>query len=139
MKRILCIEDDRDLVENYKKILEKAGYAVDTAFDGDSGLAMAKKQRPDLIILDVMMTNATVGFHVAYKLREDKKLQHTPILMLTSVSAESGFSFDPKKDAEFLPVDSFIDKPIKPEKLLDGVKKLLALRPEEINVKGIEK
>ena len=137
MKRILCIDDDRDLIENYKKILEKAGYAVDTSFDGESGLAQAKKCKPDLIILDVMMSDATEGFHVAYKLRGDAALKHTPILMLTSVSAESGFSFNPKKDAQFLPVDTFIDKPVTPDKLLASVKKLLELSPDHINIEGI--
>ena len=137
MKKILCIEDDKDLLENYQRILQKAGYAVFVALDGESGLASALANKPDLIVLDVMMSDPTEGFHVAYKLRADKALQRTPILMVTSVSAESGFSFNPQKDAEYLPVDAFLDKPVTPEILLNKIKHLLDLPKGKINVEGV--
>lgn len=138
MKRILCIEDDKDIIQSYIKILQKAGYEVDTAYDGESGYSKAQKNKPDLIILDVMMKDATEGFHIAYKIRADEKLKYTPILMVTSISAVSGFKFDKEKDGAYLPVDGFTEKPVAPKSLLASITKLLSLPPEQINVGGVE-
>ena len=135
--RILCIDDDRDVVESYRAVLQKAGYTVDAAFDGESGFLQAKESRPDLIILDVMMADPNEGFHVAYKLRQDDSLRNVPILMLTSVASESGFRFSKETDEAFLPVDAFVEKPVAPNSLLANVRKLLNLPHDQINVEGI--
>ena len=139
-KRILLVEDEPHLAFNIEFNLQAEGYEVVPATNGQVALDKFRVDGPfDLVVLDVMMTSPTEGFHVAYKLREDAALKLTPILMLTSVSAESGFTFDPQKDGEYLPVDTFIDKPITPDKLIAAVKKLLELKPGQINTQGIEK
>ena len=125
-KRVLIIDDDPDIVEAERMILESHGYEVDSASDGEAGLAKAQKTRPDLIILDVMMTTMDQGFQVAYKLKASPELQKIPVLMATSVGQVTKFKFDPKKDAEFLPVEAFIEKPIKPAELVSTVERLLA-------------
>ena len=125
-KKVLIIDDDPDIVEAERMILESHGYEVDSASDGEAGLAKAQKAPPDLIILDVMMTTMDQGFQVAYKLKASPDLQKIPVLMATSVGQVTKFKFDPKKDAEFLPVEAFIEKPIKPAELVSTVEKLLA-------------
>ena len=83
-----------------------------------------------------MMDDNTEGFHTAYKLRKDPGLKFVPILMLTSVNQKLNMKCDPKKDGNFLPVDAFLEKPVEKIKLLKEVKRLLALKKDEINVDG---
>lgn len=124
-KTILVIDDDIDLVEIIRVTLENEGYDVIDAQSGDRGMAMAKEQDPDLILLDVMMGQVDEGFQVAYALRNDAVTKETPILMLTAVAEQTGFEFDPSKDKDFLPVNEFLEKPISPRNLVDMVRKHL--------------
>lgn len=132
MGKILIIDDDPDISEAMRLILETADHEVAEARDGQSGLAKVKEFNPDLIILDVMMESDSAGFHVAYQLRspdpnsEYAAYAKVPILIITAISAQKGMAFSPDTDAEFLPVDDFVEKPVQPEDLLNKVKKLLA-------------
>ncbi|MHB2149396.1 response regulator transcription factor [Calditrichota bacterium LG25] len=121
-KKILIIDDDIDLVEAMRLTLENAGFEVIDAQDGEKGLEKALKEKPDLIILDVMMGTQDEGFHVAYQMRQDEDLQSIPIIMLTAVGQETGFKFDKEKDEDFLPVDEFMEKPVDPQKLVERIK-----------------
>ncbi|MBU0741324.1 response regulator [bacterium] len=126
MKRtILVIDDDIDLVEVIRLTLENAGFDVIDAQSGARGLELAREQGPDLIILDVMMGVIDEGFQVAYELRGNDLTADIPILMMTAVSDQTGFGFDPERDAEFLPVDEFLEKPLSPQRLVDLVRKHL--------------
>jgi len=124
-KTILIIDDDIDLVEIIRVTLENENYDVIDAQNGDRGVAMAKDRNPDLILLDVMMTKVDEGFQVAYELRGDPTTRDIPILMLTAVVDQTGFDFNPDKDADFLPVDEFLEKPVSPRRLVDMVRKHL--------------
>jgi len=124
-KTILVVDDDPDIVETSKTILEKAGYKVETAENGTQALAKAKSVRPDLVLLDIMMDKETEGFHVAYDLKGDDKTSAVKILVLTNVAKKSGFKFSPETDEDYLPVDGFMEKPLEPKKLLAKVKELL--------------
>ena len=123
-KTVIIIDDDVDILEAVKLTLEAAGYAVLTASGGQEGLDAIRKQPVNLVILDVMMARDTEGFHVAQEIKGDPKLAATPILMMTSVSAKSGFKFDPKTDSEYMPVDDYVEKPVDPAVLLARVAKL---------------
>lgn len=125
MPKILLIDDDADIVEAVKIVLESNGYTVITANEGDAGYKKAETERPDLVILDVMMKTKDQGFQVSYKLKNNPELSKIPILMLTSVERETGFRFNKETDADYLPVEEFIEKPIKPTKLLAKIDKLL--------------
>jgi len=125
MPKILLIDDDVDVVEAMKIVLESKGYQVLTAYEGESGYKKAETEKPDLIVLDVVMKTKDQGFQISYKLRGNPHLMHIPILMLTSVGKESGFVFHPDIDEEYLPVDDFVEKPIEPKELLNKVEKLL--------------
>ncbi len=133
MARIICIDDDRDIVETCKMTLEAKGHQVETASGGSEGLEKAKSFKPELILLDVMMDDTTDGFHTAYNFRKEADLKDVPILMLTSINQETGLGFNKEKDGEFLPVDEFVEKPIQPEKLIELADKLLALPKDQIN------
>ena len=124
-KTILVIDDDIDLVEIIRVTLENQGFKVIDAQTGARGLAMAKEQDPDLILLDVMMGKVDEGFQVAYELRSNDVTAETPILMLTAVTDQTGFDFDPAKDKDFLPVNEFLEKPISPRSLVDMIRKHL--------------
>ena len=124
-KTILVIDDDIDLVEIIRVTLENVGYDVIDAQNGKRGLALARENNPDLILLDVMMGQVDEGFQVAYELKGDQATQEIPIVMLTAVSDQTGFGFDPAKDKEFLPVNEFLEKPVSPRILVDMVRKHL--------------
>lgn len=124
-KKIMIIDDDIDLVEAMRITLESEGYDVIDAQDGQKGLEILKEQKPDLLILDVMMGTLDEGFHLAYQIRNDDDIKEIPILMITAVGAQTGFEFDMQRDEDFLPVNEFIEKPVNPQVLLDSVKRNL--------------
>lgn len=126
--KILIIEDDADLVAALKKILETRGFSTDVAYDPDEGKQKLAKNEPDLIILDVMFgaRGESKGFDFAQSIKLDKKFSAIPILMLTAINTERpSFKFSPETDGEFLPVDSFLDKPVRYEELIIKVGELL--------------
>jgi CheY-like chemotaxis protein len=130
--KILIVDDDESIVEAMKIILESGDYEVAAAHNKEDGLEQVEKTKPDLIVLDVMMDHSTDGFQVARKLKADDQTAHIPILMVTAIHQEmdkelsTGFvRYSPETDDEYLPVDDFLDKPIKPAELLERVSKLL--------------
>lgn len=126
--KILIIEDDVDLVAAMGKMLESKGYNVIVAYDPEEGNVKLKQERPDLIILDVMFGSKgeSKGFDFAQKIRSDKQIADIPILMLTAINTEKPyFNISPDTDGEFLPVDSFLDKPVKSDELFLRVADLL--------------
>lgn len=125
MEKILIIDDDADMVEAIKIALESKKYKVISANEGDAGYKKAETEKPDLIILDVMMKTKDQGFQVSYKLKNNPELSSIPIIMLTSIGRETGFKFSKETDEDYLPVDELVEKPIKPKDLLVKVEKLL--------------
>lgn len=129
--KILIVDDDPDFVEAMKMILEANNYKVSTAANGTEGLRQVKAVNPDLIILDIMMDTITEGFQVSYQLRNpDPKSEYAqyskiPILVLTAIVEKKHMKFSTKTDGDFLPVDDFVEKPIRPQMLLEKIKNLL--------------
>lgn len=126
-KKIMIIDDDIDLVETMRITLESENYEVIDAQEGQKGLEILKREKPDLLILDVMMGTLDEGFHIAYQIRNDEEIKDIPILMITAVGAQTGFEFDMQRDEDFLPVNEFIEKPVNPKVLLDTVKRNLSV------------
>jgi DNA-binding response OmpR family regulator len=120
--RILIIDDDPDMVEAGRYVLEREGHAVDSAPNVEAGLKALDETNPDLLILDVMMEEADDGLVFARKVR--RKGVTVPILMLTSVNRAMGLSIG--KDEEMVPVDEFVEKPVDPAVLVAKVESLLA-------------
>ena len=126
--KILVIEDDVDLVAAISKMLEMKGYEVISAYDPEEGWDKLNALKPELIILDVMFggRGEAKGFDFAQKLKLEKKYADIPVLMLTAINTQKPyFNFSPETDAEFLPVDSFLEKPIQSEELFIKVEELL--------------
>jgi CheY-like chemotaxis protein len=125
--KILIIDDDPDITEAMRTVLENRGHEVRHAFDSDEGMARLREARPDLIILDVMMRTSQEGFELSRELRHSTQYKDIPILMLTAVKQKTGLDFKPAAgDDAWLPVDEFFDKPIKPDLLLAKVDDLLS-------------
>ena len=124
-KTILIVDDDADFVEATRVVLESAGYAVESASNGKEGLAHLKKGGADLLVLDVMMTHDTEGFRIAQEIRANPATAKVPIVMLTGISQKTGFAFSPETDADYMPVDAFLEKPVDPDVLLKTIAKAL--------------
>ncbi len=125
---ILIIDDDRDLVESIRIVLESRKYGVRTAYNGKEGYQRVQEKAPDLIILDVMMATDTEGFSLAYKLRNNPEYREIPIIMVTGFTkkmAEAGPEKFQHIMGENWPVTQFLEKPIDPEELLSVIEEVL--------------
>ena len=120
-KKVLMIDDDPEFVEAITNVLEAKGYDVVSAANGKDGVAAAKKEKPNIILLDVMMTTKSEGFDVARELNKDESLKGTPVVMLTGVRKEMNLPFGFEPDEDWLPVKAFLEKPVKPEVLLKAI------------------
>jgi DNA-binding response OmpR family regulator len=118
-QRVLIVDDDGEIVESVKFALEQRGYAVLIARDGNQGLAMAEREDPDLVILDMMMPKRS-GFLVLEKLRRTRPIP----LRVIMITANEGSRH--KAYAEMLGVDDYIRKPFAMDRLMESVDRLLA-------------
>ncbi len=123
--KVLLIDDDTDFVEINRLALEKAGYNVIYAHEGKKGMQLAWEEKPDLIVLDVMMTDDTEGFHLAKELRSRERLRDIPIIMVSGIREEMDIKWKFEPDEDFLPVTEFIDKPIAPAALVAKVNEII--------------
>ena len=121
--RILVVDDEVQIVRVLRGYLEKAGFAVLTANDGREGLRLARQERPDLVILDVMMSGILDGLDASMRIRAEQGLKNTPILMISSIASSDYAAMFPTD--EYVPVENFLSKPVSPQRLLDEVKRLL--------------
>lgn len=122
--KILLIDDDPDFVEATKLVLESKSYEVFTASDGSQGVAQARKEKPDLIILDIIMPVKN-GFNAAEELKRDPELQKVPVIMLTSFSQKVSETDLSRSQGLLLDTEDYIDKPVAPDELLRRVEKQL--------------
>ncbi len=122
--QILVVDDDPDFCEVSRIVLESAGYRVITAANGEQGLRMMRLERPDLVILDVMMSGILDGLDTSLRIKAEKGLKRTPILMISSIASSDYAAMFPTD--EYVPVENFISKPVSPEQLLTEVRRLLA-------------
>ena len=125
-QKILVVDDDPDILEALTMILEARGYQVATAQDGVEGLANLKAEKPNLMILDLLMPKMD-GFAVCKELQDPRwsKYRDIPILILTSVREEASRRRYELETGLELDVDDYLEKPISPDTLLDRVEKLL--------------
>ena len=126
MAKILIIDDDPDIVESMRIILESCKHKVSVAVNGEEGIKAAKAAKYDLVILDVMMETMSTGFEVARTLRASRENKTVPILMLTAIKESTGLDFNREVgDKDWLPVNAYLEKPLKPNELLVKVESLL--------------
>ena len=117
-KRILLVDDDYEIIESMRIALESRGYTTLIARDGNQGLAMAEREDPDLMILDMMMPKRS-GFLVLEKMRRTRE---TPMRVIM-ITANEGTRH--KAYAEMLGVDDYIRKPFPMDRLIESVQRLI--------------
>jgi len=122
--KILIIEDDRDMAEALRIILEGKSYNIKLAFDGKQGLNIIRKENPDLIILDLLLPGEN-GATICHTLKSSSKYQNIPILILTALTKKVESKIFPHQEEKSLEADEYLDKPVDPESLIEKVKKLL--------------
>ena len=118
-KRVLLVDDDPEIIDAIRYALESRGYQIFIARDGNQGLAMAEREDPDLVILDMMMPKRS-GFLVLEKLRRTREVP-VRVIMITANEGSRHKAY-----AEMLGVDDYIRKPFAMDKLVEAVERLLA-------------
>lgn len=122
-KKILLVDDEKDLVKIVKFRLEANDYEVITACDGQEGLEKARKEKPDLIILDLMLPKMD-GYKICGLLKKDSRFMRIPIIMFTAKAQEEDMKLGKEVGA-----DAYIIKPFEPGVLLDKIKELTKQGP----------
>lgn len=125
-KKILIVDDDVDFQETVRLTLESEGFDVVSASDGKQGLEVARREKPDLIILDVMMSWVLDGLGMGAQLEQDPELKKIPVIMVSAIASTEHAGEFPTDQP--LPADEFISKPVKGADLLARVKKRLSGR-----------
>jgi len=118
-KRVLLVDDDNEIVESMRAVLESRGYGVLVARDGNQGLIMAEKDEPDLVVLDMMMPKRS-GFLVLERLRRSRPVP-VKVIMITANEGSRHKAY-----AEMLGVDDYIRKPFAMDRLLASIDRLLS-------------
>ena len=122
--RILIVDDDADFAESTKTVLESKPYEVIVAVNGNEGLRKAREEKPDLILLDIIMP-VQDGFTAAEHFKKDPELAKIPVLMLTSYAMKGSGTGIPRSRGYELEAEDYIDKPVTPKDLLAIVGKHL--------------
>jgi len=125
LSKIIMIDDNPDFRFTMETFLKRNGYETLTAEDGQKGIELIEKERPDLILLDVMMESLYTGLDVCKKVRTNPDLKDIPIIGISGMADELGVQVEKWGDEDYFNVDEFFDKPVDKEKLLSKIKELL--------------
>jgi CheY-like chemotaxis protein len=125
------IDDDVNLCDVFRLVCEAKGYAFHAAHSAGEGLRRIAELEPDLILLDVIMEDFVAGFRVVSELRARPESPYArfgriPIIMLTSVTTRTALDFSERVGTSLLPVDAFVEKPVKPAEMLARIDEVLA-------------
>lgn len=123
---ILIIEDDPDMQDVLSTILAPAAYELTSCYTGPDGMAAARKRKPDLILLDIMLSSPSEGFHLAYELKQDEVLKEVPIIMISSIGKTMGLDYAKELGSDYLQAERFLDKPFDAQTLREMVTEVLA-------------
>lgn len=123
MAKILVVDDDPDFVEATRIILEKAGHTTIEASSGNEGYQKMKSEKPDLVILDVIMDTVLDGLTITQRIHEDQEIKDIPIIMVTSIANTDYAALFPTD--EYIHINAFMSKPVEPADLLRQINKLL--------------
>jgi CheY-like chemotaxis protein len=123
--KVLIVDDDPDFHESVRSFLQSAGYSIVSAYSEQEGLQLARREKPDVILVDIIMQTTTDGFDFCREVRRDPELKHTPLLGVSAIEKVIGVPYPPDMDPSLFPVDAYLSKPVTPEKLLEELKKLI--------------
>ncbi|MDF1611395.1 response regulator [Stygiobacter electus] len=125
IKKILLVDDDADLLEQNKLLLESKGFQVITAENSKDGMKLFYKELPDAAILDLMMEQMDSGFILSYKIKKTEHGKKIPVFILTSATYETGYKFSVTTDEEkeWLKCDGILNKPVAVDELIAKIEK----------------
>jgi CheY-like chemotaxis protein len=121
-KKILLADDDPVFVEAVKAVLESR-YDIVTASNGKEALEQIAREKPDVVVLDVMMDHLSEGFEVARKIKGDENTANIPVIMLTGV--DEVYNYRMEVQDSYVPHDRYLEKPVEPEKLLAVIEEVI--------------
>lgn len=121
MSKILIVDDDHELIEATKAVLEDHGHSVISAYTGSEGFNVAKLEKPALILLDVMMEHDSAGFEIARALHDDPVTRGLPVIIITGIRKAKSLPFKFEPDPDWLPVKAVLEKPVAPKLLIDAI------------------
>lgn len=126
-KKILIADDDVQLVDSMKTLLENAGFNPFYTYKSENIIQTVKDVKPDLILLDVMFAGSTGpdGFQISRELHNEPMLKDIPVIILSGVRKVRNLPFDYNPDERWMPVKAFLEKPVKPDELLSAIKEIL--------------
>lgn len=120
VKNILLVDDDLDLLEQNKTLLETKGFNVITAESAEEGFKLFQQVKPDAAIVDLIMEQMDSGFILCYKIKKTEHGKKIPVFMLTSATYETGFKFSTssKEEKEWIKCDGILNKPVVVDELI---------------------
>ena len=116
--KIVIVDDNADFLFTMETFLQRNGFEVLTADDGQKGLELIRKERPDLILLDIMMETLFSGFEVCKQLRSDDDLKNIPVIGISAMGDELNINYSEWPDYDYFRPDAFLDKPVDRQRLL---------------------
>jgi len=123
--KVLVVDDDADFQKAMQAILESSGFRVVSAYSEKEGLELARRERPNAIILDIIMDSTTDGFEFCRQARRDPGIKHTPILGLSAIEDKIPLGSPPNADGDLFPVDMYLRKPVMPQRLIAVLRRLI--------------
>lgn len=124
--RVVCVEDEPEMIDLIQLILGRKGYEVIGANGGKRGIATIQSEKPDIVLLDLMMPEMD-GWEVYQKMKADEALREIPVIVVTAKAQ----SIDKVLGLQIAKVDDYISKPFSPQELLDSIQQVLARKNEE--------
>jgi len=133
-KKILFVDDDIDLLEQHRIVLESKGYNVVTAESSKEGWELFKAEKPDIAVLDLIMEEHDSGFILSYKIKKDEHGKNIPVFVLTSATYVTGFKFGAStaEEREWIKCDAILNKPIVVEDLLQKIENFYSLNENAV-------
>ena len=123
--KIVMIDDNPDFLFTMETFLKKNDFEVHTAEDGQKGLELIRKERPDVILLDIMMETLFSGFEVCKAVRSDDDLKYIPIIGISAMGEELDIDYSQWPDYEYFRPDAFLDKPVDKQRLLQLIPEVI--------------
>jgi len=123
MAKILVVDDDPDFVAFTRDVLKRQNYEVIAAASGKQALDVMRKDKPDLVLLDIMMSYLLDGLHVSEEMQKDSELRQIPVIMVTSIIGRPEAAMFPTDS--HLSIDYWLSKPVQPKELLEIVNRHL--------------
>jgi len=123
--KILLVDDDYDFVRSMKMILENNGYLVKVAYNRKEAMQKLKAEKPELLLLDIMMDRMNDGFILCQKLKNEPEFWDIPIIFISAITGKTGFDFSFQEYEKYFQAEDFIEKPVKVKELLDKIEKFL--------------